>query len=57
MIKLQATVSSKCTNKTSQFYDRWINFFNQPVKNNLRAYDNIQKISTGCIDDYATGCL
>ena len=33
------------------------NFFQQPVKNNLRTYDGIQKISTGQGDDYATGCL
>ena len=29
----------------------------QPVKNNLRTYDNIQKITIGQGDDYATGCL
>ena len=33
------------------------NFFNQPVKDNLRIYDNIQKIATGQGDDYTTGCL
>ena len=33
------------------------NFFNQPIKNNLRTYDNIRKITTGQEDDYATGCL
>ena len=33
------------------------NFFDQPVKNNLRTYDNIWKISTGQGDDYTTGCL
>ena len=32
-------------------------FFNQPVKNNLIAYHNIQKIATGQEDDYTTGCL
>ena len=32
-------------------------FFNQPVKNDLRTYDNIQKIATGQGDDYTTGCL
>ena len=32
-------------------------FFNQPVKNNLIAYYNIQKIATGQEDDYTTGCL
>ena len=32
-------------------------FFNQPIKNNLRTYYNIRKITTGQEDDYATGCL
>ena len=30
------------------------NFFDQTVKNNLRTYDNIQKIVTGQGDDYTT---
>ena len=30
------------------------NFFDQPVKNNLRTYDNIRKIATGQGDDYTT---
>ena len=33
------------------------NFFYQPIKNDLRTYENIQKIATGQGDDYATGCL
>ena len=34
------------------------NFFDQPVKNNLRTYPkNIRKIATGQGDDYTTGCL
>ena len=35
------------------------NFFDQdqPVKNDLRTYDNIQKIPTGQGDEYTTGCL
>ena len=33
------------------------NFFDQPVKNNLITYDNIQKIVTGQRDDFTTGCL
>ena len=33
------------------------NFFCQPVKKNLRPYDNILKIATGQGDDYATSCL
>ena len=32
-------------------------FFDQPVKNNLRTYDNIRKIATNKGDDYMTGCL
>ena len=33
------------------------NFFDQPVKNDMRTYDNIQKIATGQGDDYTTSCL
>ena len=33
------------------------NFFDQPVKSNSRAYDNIQKIANGQGDDYTTGLL
>ena len=33
------------------------NFFDQNVKNNLRTYDDIQKIATGQGDDYTTDCL
>ena len=33
------------------------NFFDQPVKSDMRTYDNIQKIATVQGDDYTTGCL
>ena len=33
------------------------NLFDQPVKNNLRTYDNIRTIVIGQGDDYTTGCL
>ena len=33
------------------------NFFDQPIKNNKVTCDNIRKIATGEVDDYATGCL
>ena len=33
------------------------NFFDQPIKNDLKTYDNIRKIATGQDDDYTTGCL
>ena len=33
------------------------NFFDQPIKNDLKTYDNIRTIATGQGDDYTTGCL
>ena len=33
------------------------NFSDQPIKNDLKTYDNIKKIATGQGDDYTTGCL
>ena len=33
------------------------NFFDQPIKDNKVAYENIRKIATGQGDDYRTGCL
>ena len=33
------------------------NFFDQPVKNTLRTYDNIGKMATGQGDDHTTSCL
>ena len=35
---------------------RW-NSFDQPVKNNLRTNDNIQKIEASQGDHYTNGCL
>ena len=31
------------------------NFLDQPIKNDIKAYENIEKIATG--DDYKTGYL
>ena len=31
------------------------NFFDQPIKSDIRTYNNISKISTGQGDDYTTG--
>ena len=36
--------------------DGW-NFFAQLIKNDLKTYDSITKISTGQGDDYTTGCF
>ena len=33
------------------------NLFDQPIRNDLNAYDNIRKIATGQGADYTTGCL
>ena len=33
------------------------NFFDQPIKNDFKTYDNIRKIATGQGNDYTTGCL
>ena len=33
------------------------NFFDQPVKNDIRPSDNVRKITTGQGDDYTTCCL
>ena len=33
------------------------NFFDKPIRNDLKSYDNIRKIATGQGDDYTTGCL
>ena len=33
------------------------NFFNQPVKNDLRSFDNTGKIAIGQGDDNTAGCV
>ena len=33
------------------------NFFNHPINNMIKTYENIRKITTGQGDDYTTGCL
>ena len=33
------------------------NFYNQPINDSIKQYDEIRKISTGQSDDYTTGCL
>ena len=33
------------------------NIFDQPIKNNLKTYDNIREITTGQGDDYKIGGL
>ena len=33
------------------------NFFDQPINNDIRTYENIKKITTVQVDDYTTACL
>ena len=33
------------------------NFYDQPINNSIKQYDEVRKISTGQGDDYTTGCL
>ena len=33
------------------------NFFNKPIKNNLKRYENDRKIATDQRDDYTASCL
>ena len=33
------------------------NFYDQPINDQTKKYDDIRKIATGKGDDYATGCL
>ena len=33
------------------------NFFNQPIINMNKTYENIRKITPGQRNDYTTGCL
>ena len=34
----------------------WKNVFDQPIKNDLKIYENIRKIALGQGDDYTNGC-
>ena len=33
------------------------NYYDHPVKSDMRTYNNIRKIATGQRDDYTAGCL
>ena len=35
----------------------WRNFYDQPVNDSIKQYDEVRKISIGQSDDYTTGCL
>ena len=50
-------ICSKSGYKKLQCYDRWTKLFDHPVKNDMRRFSSIQKVATGQMDDYTTGCL
>ena len=33
------------------------NFYDQPINDLIKQYDEVRKVSTGQDDDYTTGCL
>ena len=33
------------------------NFYDQPIDDSIKQYDEVRKVSTGQGNDYATGCL
>ena len=56
------TVHTKCYLPTVEIKDYNVmndgqNFFDQPVKNDLRTYDNIKNTEIGQGHDYTTVCL
>ena len=58
----QGTSHKQCFLSTTKIKDYNVvidgqNFFDLPVKNDLRTYDNMRKLATGQRDDYTTGCL
>ena len=45
----------KIDNYSIEIEDR--NFYDQPINDSIKQYDEVRKISTGQGDDYTTGCL
>ena len=33
------------------------NFYDQPINDKIKQYDEVRKVSTGYADDYTNGCL
>ena len=50
-------LSSESRNKRLHIAIDGRNFFDQPVKNDLRTYGKMRKTTTVWGHDYATGCL
>ena len=50
-------LSSICRNKRLECYVDGRNVLGWPIRNIIKGYENIRKITVGQGDDYATGCL
>ena len=53
---MQAILCSSCGNKSYNVTIDGRNFFDQPIKNDLKTHDNIRKLATGQGDGYTTEC-
>ena len=49
-------LSSKSSKKDYNVMIDGKNFFNQPINNDFKTYENIRKIATGQGGDSTTGC-
>ena len=57
MRMIEKVLGDILSNRINEMEDQWRKIFDQPVKNDLRTYENIQKITTGQGYDYRAGCL
>ena len=56
MKQVQKTIESKKIENYNVLIDRR-NFYDQPINNLIKQYDEVRKVSTGHGNDYTTGCL
>ena len=56
MKQVQKTIESKKIENYNVLIDRR-NFYDQPINNLIKQYDEVRKVSKGHGNDYTTGCL
>ena len=56
MKQVQKTIESKKIENCNVLIDRR-NFYDQPINNLIKQYNEVRKVSTGHGNDYTTGCL
>ena len=57
MILLKNIFFQELKLKTATLKSMEENFYDQPINDSIKQYDEVRKISTGQGDDYTTGCL